>query len=143
MESRDIKIIIIGTIISLIVNQFIIFIHTLIDFLRPIEFEIPLTGYFLFGYFPLAIAGIYIGITKSNKKITISILVGLLYSLSNILYGYYDMLTSNFPLYFPEHLEMSTTLKIISGINFSLLYVLLIAGSCAITSYIKERYFSV
>lgn len=143
MESRDLKIIIIGTVISLIVNPFITFIHTFIGFFSTIEFDIPLTGYFLYGYSPLAIAGIYIGITRSNKKIITSILVGLLYSLSRILYNNIFIDMSDFYLVFPDFFETNTALNLINGITFSLMYVLLISGSCAITSYIKERFSSV
>ena len=143
MEQRDIKIIIIGAIISLIVNPFIIFIHTLIGLFSTIEFDIPLIGYFLSGYSPLAIAGIYIGITKSSKKIIISILVGLLYSLCRIVYMKFIFDMSDFYLVFPNIIETNTASELISGVNFTLLYVLLISGSCAISSYIKERFSSV
>jgi len=68
LESRDLRIIIIGTVISLIVNLFITLIETFIGFFSTVKIGVPLTQAFLYGYSPLAIAGGYIGITKSNKK---------------------------------------------------------------------------
>lgn len=140
MKSRDLKIILIGTIISLIVNPFIMLIHTGIEFFRTVETSVPLTQYFLYGYSPLVIAGVYIAITKSSKKIITSILVGLLYGLFGILFGYFF---SGFDYFFSNHFETTTTFIVVRYINLFLFYVILIVGSCIITSYIKERYLSV
>ena len=140
MESRDIKIIIIGMIISLVVNPFIMLIHTFIEFFSTVKIGVPLTQFFLYGYFPLAISGVYIAITKSNKKILISILVGLLYGISGILFNYFF---SDFDYVFSKHFETTTMFILIRHINLFLLYIILISGSCVITSYIKEKYLSV
>lgn len=140
MESRDIKIIIIGTIISLVVNPLIMLIHTFIDFFSTVEISVPLTQFFLYGYFPLVIAGVYIAITKSNKKILIAVLVGFLYGLSGILLNYF---LSDFDYVYSKHFEATATFILIRYINLFLLYIILISGSCVITSYIKERSSSV
>ena len=140
MESRDFKIILIGTIISLIVNPFIMLIHTFVEFFSTVEIGGPLTQYFLYGYSPLAVAGGYIAITKSNKKNLISILVGLLYGLSGIFFNYFF---SDFGYVFSKHFETTITFILIRHINLFLLYIILISGSCVITSYIKEKYLSV
>ncbi len=137
MKSSDIKIILIGTIISLIVNPFTILIHTFIEFSSTVEIGIPLTQYFLYGYSPLAIAGIYIALTKSDRIILISILVGILYGISGIIFDHYFY---NYDYVFSKHFESSTVFILIRHIDKFLLYIILVSGSCAITSYIKKRY---
>ena len=137
MESSDIKIIFIGTIISLVLNPFIILIYTFIGFFSTVETAIPLTQYFLYGYSPLVIAGIYIALTKSDRIIFISILVGILYGLSGIIFDYFF---SNYDYVFSKHFETSTVFILIRHIDKFLLYIILISGSCAITSYIRKRY---
>jgi hypothetical protein len=115
-------------------------IHTLIEFFSTIKIDIPLTQYFLYGYSPLAIAGVYIAIAKSNKNILISILVGLLYGLSGILSDYFF---SGFDYVFSKHFETTTVFILIRYITMFIFYIILISGACAITSYTKERYSSV
>jgi len=140
MESKDLKIILLSTIISLVINPFIMLIHTFIEFLSTVKISIPLTQYFLYGYSPLAIAGVYIAITKSNKKNLIAILVALLYGLLGILFDYFF---SGFDYVFSKYFETTTVFILIRYINIFIFYIILISGSCAITSYIKERYSSV
>ena len=140
MESRDLKIILLATIISLIVNPFIMLIYTFLEFFSTVKIGVPLTQYFLYGYSPLIIAGGYIAITKSNQKILISIMVGIFYGLSSILLNYFFAGSDYF---FSRHFETTTAFILIRYINLFLLYVILISGSCVITSYIKERYSNV
>ena len=122
MESRDLKIILIATVISVIVNPFIMLIHTFIELFSTVKIGVPLTQFFLYGYFPLVIAGVYIAITKSNKKILISILVGLLYGLSGILFNY---LFSDVDYVFSKHFETTTMFILIRYINLFFLYIIL------------------
>ena len=137
MESRDLKIILIGTIISLIVNPFITAIHTSIEFFTTVKISVPLTVYFLYGYSPLVIAGAYIANTKSKKIMLTSIWVGLLYGLSGILFDYFF---SSFDYIFSKHFESTRVSILIGYFNRFIFYIILISGSCAVTSYIKGRY---
>jgi hypothetical protein len=136
MKSIDLKIILIGTIISLIVNPFIMLIHTSLEFFSAIKLNVPLAEYFLYGYSPLVIAGIYIANTKSKKVILISIWISLLYGLLGILFDYFF---SGFNYFFSKHFESTTALILIRYINVFILYIILTAGSCAITSFILKK----
>ncbi len=136
MISKDIKAILIGIIIAWVTNPVIIFFHTLIEQLSYINFHIPLPGYFLYGYSPLAIVGIYIAFAKTNHRIFICMLIGIIYAFSRILFDHY---ISNFEYIFYRHLEYVSLHFLINFINMSILYSIMVAGTCTITYYIKNK----
>jgi hypothetical protein len=134
MKSRDIKVLIIAALICLAVNPLIILIDTIVHF-NSSKLGIPLTEYFIYGYAPLAVSGIYIAFTESNRRILISILVGIIYGLSGIFFEYF---LSNHHYRVSEYYDSNTMFKLIAHIDQFLLYILLISGACSITMNIKK-----
>ena len=134
-KSKDIKTLLTAAIICLTVNPIIMLIDTVVHF-NSSELGIPLTEFFIYGYAPLAVAGIYIAFTKSNRKILISIFVGIIYGLSGIFFEYF---LSNHHYRVSGYYDTNTMFRIVAHIDQFLLYILLITGACSIIMNIKKR----
>jgi hypothetical protein len=79
MKKPNLRTVIIGLLISWSTEIFIPFIQTMLDFtIRP-NLRYPLTHYLLWGYLPVVLSGIYVGLSKTNNKIINGFLVGVFY----------------------------------------------------------------
>lgn len=79
MKKIHFRTIIIGLVISWGVECFIPLIHTILDFIMRINLNYPLTHYLLWGYLPVVLSGIYVGLSKTNNRIINGIIVGMFY----------------------------------------------------------------
>ena len=131
MNKQNLKIGIVASILLLATNPLIMLIHTFITFISHINFTLPLSAYFIYGYFPLVVVGVYIGFSKTAAKMPIGLLLSVLYLLKRVLLG--DLFDSDFR---HTHLQHG----VIIFVNLALLYCIIVAGSCAITDYFKKKF---
>ena len=87
MNKQNLKIAIVAILLSWATNPMLMLIHTGIRFISEIKLDAPLSAYFIYGYFPLIVAGIYIGFSKTTSRIQIGILVSILYLLKRTLFS--------------------------------------------------------
>lgn len=78
MNKTNIKTITIGVAIALVSFYSITFIDTLLGFAFGVQLRKPLGEYLLWGYTPLILSGIYIGISKAKMIILIGAIVAIL-----------------------------------------------------------------
>jgi hypothetical protein len=79
MKRINLRTLIIGLAISLAVEFLIPLIHTAVDFIVRTNLRYPLTHYLLWGYLPVLLSGIYVGLSGTDNKITNGIIVGIFY----------------------------------------------------------------
>ena len=77
----DIKLILIASLGSVLLSMLIFpLVRTILHFITDIEFDLPLGIYLLRAYFPLLLAGLYVGFyAKKNVSIN-GVVVGIVYS---------------------------------------------------------------
>ena len=131
MNKQNLKIAIVAILLSWATNPILMLIHTGITFISEIKFDAPLSAYFIYGYFPLIVAGIYIGCSKTSSRIQIGILVSILYLLKRALFG--DLFDADF-----RHNHLQYRMVILA--NLTILYAVIVSGSCAITEYIRKKF---
>ena len=112
-------------------NPILILIDTGITFISNIKLDAPLSAYFIYGYFPLIVAGIYIGCSKTTSQIQIGILVSILYVLKGTLFA--DLFEADLR---HNHLQY----RIVILANLTILYTVILIGSCAITEHIRKKF---
>jgi hypothetical protein len=84
----DLKTIAIGLLLSLSVGIFFLpLVDTIIVFATAIRLDAPLSYYLLRGHFPLVLAAIYVGLSRTESKIVTGVLVGISYAIARDLYG--------------------------------------------------------
>lgn len=131
MNKKNIKIIIIASILSWGINPLLIFFYTAITFFYKIELEAPITAYFIYGNFPLFVAGSYIAYSKTTSRVPICISV-------SILYVFYKILLNN--IYSIDQIVGDSGLNLVELINVAIRNILIIIGSCAIVEYIRGNF---
>ena len=130
MNKQNLKIAIVAILLSWATNPMLMLIHTGIRFISEIKLDAPLSAYFIYGYFPLIVAGIYIGFSKTTSRIQIGILVSILYLLKRTLFG--DLFDADV-----RHSHLQYRIVILA--NLTILYAVIVSGSCAITEYIRKK----
>ena len=130
MNKQNLKIAIVATLLSWATNPILILIDTGITFISSIKLDAPLSAYFIYGYFPLIVAGIYIGCSKTTLRIQISILVSILYVIKSTLFA--DLFEADLR---HNHLQY----RIVILVNLTILYTVIVTGSCAITEHIRKK----
>ena len=131
MNKRNLKIIIIASVLSWGINPLLIFIYTAITFLYKIELRAPITAYLIYGYSPLFVAGIYIAYSKTTSRVPICISVSILYVL-------YKILLNN--IYAIDRITGDSGLDLVTMINLVTLNILITIGSCTIVEYIRGKF---
>ena len=83
MISRiDIKLISIASLFAVLLSFFVFpLLNTLLYFLTDIELDRPIGAYLLCGYFPLLLAGLYVGFSAKKNVIINGVVVGIVYSI--------------------------------------------------------------
>ena len=77
----DIRLILIASLIAVLMSIFVFpFLQTILDFFTDIELDRPIGAYLLWGYFPLLLAGLYVGFFAKESVIINGVVVGVLYS---------------------------------------------------------------
>jgi hypothetical protein len=79
MKNANFKIIFVALLLALGTFYLVAFIHTLLDFLTQIRLKKPLSAYLLWGYLPMVLSGIYIGLSRAREKVLIGASVGALF----------------------------------------------------------------
>ena len=130
MNKQNLKIAI-AILLSWATNPILILIDTGITFISNIKLDAPLSAYFIYGYFPLIVAGIYIGCSKTTSQIQIGILVSILYVLKGTLFA--DLFEADLR---HNHLQY----RIVILANLTILYTVILIGSCAITEHIRKKF---
>jgi len=68
-----------GLFLAVISSLLIVFGHTLLDMFTQINLKMPLTAYLFWGYLPMIVSGIYIGLSRARQKVLIGACVGALF----------------------------------------------------------------
>jgi hypothetical protein len=79
MKALNFRTIFVALFLALLCSHLIVFLHTLLDMLTQIRLKIPLTAYLFWGYLPMIVSGIYIGVSRTKKTVLIGALVGGLF----------------------------------------------------------------
>ncbi len=79
MNTLNFKTIFIGLFLAVISSLLIAFGHTLLDMFTQIKLKMPLTAYLFWGYLPMIVSGIYIGLSRARQKVLIGACVGALF----------------------------------------------------------------
>lgn len=79
MNKAEFRTVTIGLLLSWGVEILTPLIQTCLDFIMRTSLNYPLTHYLLWGYLPVVISGIYIGLSRTKNKVINGIVVGICY----------------------------------------------------------------
>ena len=85
MISRiDIKLILIASLFAVLLSIFVFpLLQTLLSFLTDTQLDRPIGAYLLRGYFPLLLAGLYVGFSAKKSVFINGVVVGVVYSFTH------------------------------------------------------------
>ena len=87
-ERIDIKIILISSLFATVLSLFVLpLLHTFLNIFTDMELDRPIGAYLLWGYFPLSLAGLYVGYSAKKNILINGVVVGIVYSLGHDLYS--------------------------------------------------------
>lgn len=80
----DIKLILIASLFAVLLSIFVFpLLDTLLYFLTDIQLDRPIGAYLLRGYFPLLLAGLYVGFSAKKSVFINGVVVGVVYSFTH------------------------------------------------------------
>jgi len=131
MNNRTLKVLIVAISLSWITDYLIAAIHTSLSFIPGFELDAPLSAYLVYGYTPLIVAGVYIGFSNTASKIQIGLLVAISYIIKRILLD--GLFETDLRHSYPGNI-------IVILANLTILYILIVNGSLAITEIIRKKF---